>query len=381
MPSAEDSSEANERLGKWRKVGRYELFEEIGAGGMGVVFRGFDPELRRPVALKRVHPERAEAEAVRRLRREARAVARLNHPAVTQIYDIIEPPDGTLWIVLELVRGRSIPQLQKERPVPFHELVGYFRQVAEGLDAAHRQGLLHRDLKHENVLVALDGEGGDQVGDSVGGPVGGQVGGKVKVLDFGLALDLFESGSSSEHGGLRGTGRAMSPEQVLGEPLDPRSDLFSLGVLIYEAVAGISPFKAEALVATLQRVLSHRQPSLDRLVPGTPTGLSELVDALLSKEPAGRPADAVEVIQRLDGLATEGSPSALDSGETTLPRTQGRHVRSASPGASKRRRLRRPLLGLALVMTALAALVPMSDQMVMGSASGSVDVIDPRRSP
>ncbi|MEO1087283.1 MAG: serine/threonine-protein kinase, partial [Acidobacteriota bacterium] len=261
-------------------VGRYRVEDQIGAGGMGVVYRGLDPELRRPVALKRVHPWGADEKAVRRLRREAQTLARLSHPSIAQIYDVLED-SGTLWIVLELVEGASLPTLQRRRRVSMADQIRCFIKIGDGLVAAHGRGVLHRDLKHENVLVTADWE--------------------VKILDFGLAISRNISMETQE-GRLAGTARAMSPEQILGEPLDPRSDLFAFGVLIYESIAERSPFQGDTVAATVHRVLTEHPPPLVDAVPGTSAVLSELVESLISKDPTDRPGDAQAAVERLGSI-------------------------------------------------------------------------------
>ncbi|MEM1177947.1 MAG: protein kinase [Acidobacteriota bacterium] len=277
-------------------VGRYRLGDQLGAGGMGVVYRGFDPELRRAVALKRVRTGGADAKAVRRLRREARAVAQLSHPCITQVYDVIEDA-GTLWIVLELIDGVPLTALQRRREVPLADQVRCFLRVSEGLGAAHDRGVLHRDLKHENVLVTAAGE--------------------VKILDFGLALRPGAT-TDSQAGRLAGTVRAMAPEQITGGPLDGRCDLFALGVLIYEAIARRSPFHGDTVPATVHRVLTHRPPSLSELIPETPAALSELVEELLAKSPADRPVDASAVTLRLGEILAEIPAAPGPEAQSTL---------------------------------------------------------------
>src|SRR5689334_4648678 len=197
---------------------------------MGAVWRAWDERLERWVALKQIRADAALRHGRERLRREARAVARLNHPAIVHVYDILEGADGD-WIVMELVEGRTLRRLlDEEGALPPARAVKLCREIAEGLAEAHAQGILHRDLKASNVIVAPSG--------------------RAKILDFGLAKEIPREGVPRENGDLTvsghilGTCYAMSPEQVLGRALDERSDLFSLGSLLYEMLTGKVPFRA-----------------------------------------------------------------------------------------------------------------------------------------
>ena len=290
------------------RLGPYRVEALLGRGGMGEVYRAYDERLDRRVALKQIsgrtlrHPQ-----SRRRFRREARAAARLNHSAIVQIYDIVETPDSD-WIVMELVAGRTLAERLREGPIPVDQAMAVLRDLAGGLEAAHHQGVVHRDLKTENVMMTDDGQ--------------------VKILDFGLAKQLVAADPASSlslEGTLLGTARAMAPEQALGKPVDHRSDLFSLGTLSYEMVTGKSPFLAPTAVETAIRVCSHRQTPARQHNPAIPSALSELVDRLLEKEPSRRPPSAVAVLRALerieDGRENESSVSveALAAPPSRLP--------------------------------------------------------------
>jgi serine/threonine-protein kinase len=291
-------------------LGPYRLVERIAAGGMGEVWRAWDGRLKRPVAVKHVLPEILDRPGAReRLRREAEAGARLTHPAVVQIYDLVESPEGD-WIVMELVAGKTLRQLFSEGPLAISSAVRWGAEIAGGLAAAHAQGILHRDLKAGNVMITEAGHS--------------------KVLDFGIARSisplttgqgLGSETTLSQPGSVVGTLYAMSPEQAMGLPLGPRSDLFSLGSLLYEMFTGKAPFRADSPTATLARVCSYRPRSARQLRAEIPVEVSLLVDRLLEKEPSARPKDAGEAAARLEdaaGLLALRSPSGAASADAAL---------------------------------------------------------------
>jgi predicted ATPase/class 3 adenylate cyclase len=259
---------------------------------MGAVWRAWDERLERWVALKEVRADKALQFGRERLWREARAVARLSHPSIVQVFDILEDTDGD-WIVMELVAGKTVRCLLDEGGFPPERAIKICREVAEGLVEAHAQGVLHRDLKATNVIVASSG--------------------RAKILDFGLAKIPREERSEgrdltlSTPGFVLGTCYAMSPEQALGHAVDERSDLFSLGSLLYEMLTGDAPFRDESEALSLARVVNHRQQPLDRSHPAVPPGICELVDWLLQKRPEDRPQSAVEVMAALETAATPSS--------------------------------------------------------------------------
>ncbi len=290
------------------RIGPYRIESRLGVGGMGAVYLAYDERLERPVAIKRILPEMAgDTKAMKRLRREAQTVARLNHPAIVQIFDIVEKKTGD-WIVMELVEGESLYSMIKDGPLELDRALDLIRQVTEGLAAAHAKGIVHRDLKAENVMVGADG--------------------RAKILDFGLAKRLWHQGekSLSIEGSILGTGRSMSPEQALGDTVDDRSDLFSLGTLIYEVVTGQAPFAGASIFKVLAQVCSDPHVPIRERNHAVPQELSDLVDRLLEKDPERRPADAAEVLEALDAIAAlpppEPSPSP-GGRETPAPARAG----------------------------------------------------------
>jgi serine/threonine protein kinase/tetratricopeptide (TPR) repeat protein len=282
-----------------RRVGPYRLDKLLGQGGMGAVYQAWDERLERWVAVKQIRPESADNSRVReRFRREARASARLNHPSIVQIFDIIESEDGD-WIVMELVEGRTLARVLEDDRPDLQRVLGLAREIAWALAAAHRKSIVHRDLKAENILVTPDGH--------------------AKILDFGLAKVVDperHAATLTIPGGPMGTARSMSPEQARGLELDARSDLFSFGVLLYEAIAGVSPFQGRTVFDTLVRVATHEPPPLSETLPELPGELVGLVASLLQKDPAQRPQNVDEVTAVLDRLLSSGSGE--DSGTTAL---------------------------------------------------------------
>ena len=280
-----------------RHVGPYRLDQLLGQGGMGAVYRAWDERLERWVAIKQIRPDSAENDRAReRFRREARASARLNHPSIVQIFDILEREDGD-WIVMELVEGRTLADLLVEERPDLQRVLELAREIGWALAEAHRKGIVHRDLKAENVLVTPEGH--------------------AKILDFGLAKLVTpqrHEATLTIPGGPMGTARAMSPEQARGLEIDARSDLFSFGVLLYEAIAGISPFQGQTVFDTLVRVATFEPPPLSETLPELPGELVGLVVSLLQKDRAQRPqgiGEVLEVLERLLGNVDESRLAAL----------------------------------------------------------------------
>lgn len=270
-----------------------------------MVYRAVDTRLGRRVAVKHLPPAAAGDEVRRRrFRLEAATLARLSHPAIVQIFDLVEEDDGD-WIVMEMVAGPTMAELLARGPLPLLQVLDVGRQVAEGLEEAHGQGILHRDLKAENVMLKLP------TGSAASSRSGRSAPCQIKILDFGLAKVLQgEAEHLSLSGQILGTLRSMSPEQVRGLPLDARSDLFSLGLLLYEMTTGVRPFSGTGDFDTLQRITGHpHRPAIEHRAE-TPLRLSALIDRLLEKSPGDRPASAGEVADELAQIAaqTAGAP-------------------------------------------------------------------------
>lgn len=283
-------------------IGPYRVGRRIGGGGMGEVFLAWDPRLEREVAVKRIRSRGEESgsdpERRARFRHEARITAALNHPAIVQVFDLITEGDAD-HLVMEFVPGLSLHDVLRQGPLPLAHGLAVALDVAEGLAYAHRRGVLHRDLKTENVLLTPEGQ--------------------AKITDFGIALRRSSGPDPTRltrEGMVVGTWRVMSPEQACGEEVDARSDLFSLGVLLYELFTGSSPFLAPTGRETVRRILGETPHPASELNPEIPMELSDLIHDLLEKDPVLRPASAREVADRLRALGTH--PSAADQ-ETLYP--------------------------------------------------------------
>jgi hypothetical protein len=272
-----------------RMLGRYELLEQIGSGGMAVVYRSRDTALDREVAVKLLHPHLAAAKESRaRFSREARAVARLAHPGIVEIYDYAGDAAVESYLVTELVRGRTLRLFAQEVGFGYPEvgvLVG--RALADALVHAHSAGVIHRDLKPENVLVK-DGEA----------PA-------LKLADFGIARILASDERMTMTGALVGSPHHMAPEIVEGRDADARSDLFSLGTILYWLATGALPFAAPNPTAILRRVLEGDYEDPRLADPRVPDPLADLVASCLAVDPARRPASAAEVRDALDRILAQ----------------------------------------------------------------------------
>ncbi len=249
--------------------GRYELEEVVGAGGMSSVYKAHDQLLERDVALKVLHPHFGDDEEyVERFRREARAVAQLSHPNIVTVIDRGEA-DGHQFIVFEYIRGENLKELvQRTGQLPVRRAVELAAAIADGLAFAHEHGIIHRDVKPQNVLLNGDGE--------------------PKVTDFGIARTLDVERGVTQTGTVLGTSNYLSPEQANGEPVTPATDVYSLGVVLYELLTGEVPFRGDNVVAVALKHAQETPPSLLEHRPEAPVRLAAAVDRALEKDPARR---------------------------------------------------------------------------------------------
>lgn len=279
------------RDGDLGSLSRYRIVDVIGAGGMGVVFRGIDPVIERSVAIKVLRPSLgSDRGAVRRFRREACAMAAVAHPYVATILEVGEA-NGLPFFTMPWLEGQSLKRrMQQGERLERSELLRIASQIASGLAAAHRVSVLHRDIKPDNVWICDDE-------------------GEVRILDFGLARGLDANSAVSQSDALLGTPSYMAPEQIRGEKIDERVDLFALGCLLYHAAAGEAPFGGPHAIATLIRVAQDEPQSLEELRPDLGSDFGSLVRELMSKRPEDRPSSAQRVLERLKLMSAQ--PSSL----------------------------------------------------------------------
>ncbi len=280
-----------------RRLDRYELVEQVGSGGMAAVYRGRDTALDREVAVKVLHPHlAASAESRARFSREARAVARLSHPSIVEIFDYSGDQARESFLVTEFVHGRTLRAFADEVGLGFPEVGALVaRAVADALVHAHSAGVIHRDLKPENVMVCEE-----------------QARRAVKLADFGIARILASDERMTMTGALVGSPNHMAPEIVEGRDADERSDLFSLGTLLYWLATGRLPFAAANPTATLRRVVEGDFQDARVVEPLVPDRLAEVIARALSADPARRQASAAELRDQLDAVLAESGLSRPD---------------------------------------------------------------------
>ena len=313
--------------------GRYRLDRQVGTGGMSTVYCAFDATLERYVAIKLMHREIAsDSDQLTRFRREARAVAQLSHPHIVGVIDAGEE-DGRPYIVFEFVPGETLKErIRRLGRLEIEEAIAYAIEIARALSTAHARGIVHRDVKPQNVLIDAEGS--------------------AKVTDFGIARMLEEDGLTAD-GRVLGTTDYVSPEQALGHDVNGQSDLYSLGVVLYEMLVGDVPFHGENQVAVAMKHVREDLPDVQTRRPEVSASLAAIVDRLTDKDLGRRYPDALTVVAQLEtALAVEAARSGQTTGEATavLRTLPG----SARRGLPLRMRWRVPLVGL-LLMVAVGA--------------------------
>ncbi len=313
--------------------GRYRLESKLGSGGMSTVYLALDEVLDRPVAIKLLHREISDqADQLERFRREARAAARLSHPNLVSVIDAGED-EGRPYIVFEYIEGRTLKRrIQDEGGLPVDEAVAYAIEIGRGLTAAHARKLVHRDVKPQNVLIDPDG--------------------RAKVTDFGIARSLESEGLTAT-GRVLGTTDYVSPEQAMGEDVDERSDVYSLGVVLYEMLVGDVPFRAETQVGVAMKHVNAPLPDVQARRPEVSAAVASVIDRATTKDPRDRYASVAEMVRDLETtLEVEAARRGGTTGEATS-------VLDSVPSSRRRlaRRGRMSGLGLAMAIIGIALIV------------------------
>ena len=277
-----------------RKISHYKVLEKVGEGGMGVVYKAEDTKLGRTVALKFLAAHLLkDAESRKRFEREAKAVAALNHPNICTIHEIDEA-EGRTFLALEFIEGESLQARIERGPLPLEDALDLARQTADGLEAAHEKGVVHRDIKPGNLLITPKGQ--------------------LKILDFGLAL-LTEGSKLTQLDTTLGTIAYMSPEQTMAADTDNRTDIWALGVVLYEMVSGRLPFRGDYDRAVMYSITSEEPEPLTALRTGVPMELEWLINKCLAKQPDGRYQNAADLIVDLTALRKK-----MEAGKSTIVR-------------------------------------------------------------
>ena len=304
-----------------QRVGRYRIVRFLGAGAMGEVYLADDPHIERRLAIKTVRLEGGRPQDIedrkKRLLREARAAGRLLHPNVVTLFDTGEE-GGLLFLAFEFVEGCDLAsRLETGEPPTLREVLRITRQVAEALDYAHRQGIVHRDIKPSNILI--------------------DTGGHVKVADFGIAKVAGQNTELTIAGSVMGSPQYLSPEQIRGDELDGRSDVFSLGVVLYELLSGRRPFDGETITTLVYQIL-HKDPSISEL-RSVPLRLEQLLHHMLAKDredrlaTAGLVAEELAAIERNLPEATLAAPAAPADEVLDVTRVLSSRSLAAAPQA------------------------------------------------
>jgi len=293
------------------QVGRYQIVDTIGTGATSRVALAFDPMIGRHVAIKLFSPQLAEGEGRERFIKEARVVGQISHPSIVALHDMgIDEATSTPYLVMEYVEGHPLERVLEKGSVPFPRACAWIADIAMALNLAHRKGIIHGDVKPANILVTDEG--------------------RVKLTDFGMARLASRDAKDTP---LLGTPAYWCPEQILGKPQDARSDIFSLGVVLYEMVTGKRPFDADSLQGVCQKVMSATPLPPSQINSSLPAGLNELVASCLEKDPGRRRNSAEDLALDLYPFARRKveaqANSAAQPASASLRNRAARLLRSA----------------------------------------------------
>jgi eukaryotic-like serine/threonine-protein kinase len=290
------------------QVGRYQILDTIGTGANSRVVRAFDPMIGRTVAIKLFPPSLAEGEGRERFMKEARVVGQISHPAIVALHDMgIDESASTPYLVMEHVEGQPLERLLDKGSIPFPRACAWIAEVATALGVAHRKGIIHGDVKPANILISDEG--------------------RIKLTDFGMARLASRDSKDTP---LLGTPAYWCPEQILGKPQDGRSDIFSLGIVLYQVITGHRPFDSDSLQGICARIMSSTPLPPSQTNPSLPAGLNELVLSCLEKDPALRRNSAEDLADDLYPFARRKVAPQLAAPQSSSFRSRAtRLLRSA----------------------------------------------------
>jgi serine/threonine-protein kinase len=276
------------------EYGRYQIIAELGRGSMGVVYKAHDPQIDRMIALKVLREDRVTSDDfVRRFLKEAMAVGRLSHPGIVTVYDVGQD-HGSIYIAMEFLQGTPLDELMAQRKFTLEEIVDIGTQTASALHYAHQNGIVHRDIKPPNIIYSPEGA--------------------IRVTDFGIARIEDPNGHQmTQAGEILGTPLYMSPEQVTGQTLDGRSDIYSLGIILYQLTTGQRPFQGTTLTSIFRAITQDTPEAPHTVDPKIPVPLSDLIMKLLDKEPVKRFSSGDDLISALQGCLHPQSPAPKKS--------------------------------------------------------------------
>ncbi|MCK5245189.1 MAG: serine/threonine protein kinase, partial [Desulfobacterales bacterium] len=318
------------------KYGRYKIVRELGKGSMGVVYEAHDPNIDRSIALKVLRPDRVTSKAfVERFLKEAKAVGRFSHPNIVTVYDVGQD-HGTIYIAMEFLEGKPLDSAIREKSFTIDEIMNIGAQVAETLDCAHEKGIIHRDIKPSNILLMSNGQ--------------------IKITDFGIAhIEDPSAAQLTQAGEILGTPAYMSPEQVVGRPVDGRSDLYSLGVILYELSTGKRPFRGSNLAAVFNAVTRDSPPEPAKIKSGIPLDLSRVIMKSMGKAPDDRFQTGTAMVEALKSCVRQRKPP----------------VPGEAPGRKQRRI---PVISIVLVVFLISVMGVLSYYLMNGNGKAMLNV-------